>query len=63
MLLKIVNHAEGECWPRGAKKSSKDDTSAFFLSMENLYISDVFKVDELIDGNFDLLAGTHGFLQ
>ena len=35
---------------------------ALFLYIgKNLYISDVFKVDELIDGDFDLLAGTAWF--
>ena len=64
MLLKIVNRAEDENVVfRGAKKSSKDDTSQHFSSTleKNLYISDVFKVDELIDGDFDLLAGTAWF--
>ena len=63
MLLKIVNHAEDENVVfRGAKKSSKDDTSQHFLYIGKKFIhSDVFKVDELIDGDFDLLAGTAWF--
>ncbi len=64
MLQKIVNHAKkAKVGFRGAKKSAKDDPSQHFnqSSTEDSFIVDLFKVDELIDGDFDLLAGTAWF--
>ena len=66
MLHRIVDHAMKENIVfRGAKKSSKDDTSQHFSSpmKKNLYISDLFKVDELIDGILISWLGLPGFLQ
>ena len=64
ILYRIESFAkEQQVFFRGAKKSSKENTSQHFSNKETTesLIEDLFKVDDLINGDYQLLAGTAWF--